>query len=54
MRRLKIVMRVLRYINHSTPPHLPSLSMQDSKLNAPADLAKGKVIVKDQLNVIQM
>jgi hypothetical protein len=49
VRRLAIAMRILGYIDHSTPPHLPSLSEQDSKLNAPADLAKGTVIVKDPL-----
>jgi hypothetical protein len=47
--RLPIAMRILGYINQSTPPHLPSLSEQDSKLNAPADLPKGTVIVKDPL-----
>ena len=49
VRRLPIGMRILGYINQSTPPHLPSLSEQDSKLNAPADLPKGTVIVKDPL-----
>jgi hypothetical protein len=49
VRLLPIAMRILGYINHSTPPHLPSLSEQDFKLNAPADLAKGTVIVQDLL-----
>jgi hypothetical protein len=49
VRRLPIAMRILGYINHSTPPHLPSPSEQDSELNAPADLPKGTVIVKDPL-----
>jgi hypothetical protein len=49
VRRLPIAMRILGYINHSTPLHIPSLSEQDPELNAPADLAKGTVIVKDPL-----
>ena len=49
VRRLTIAMRILGYINHSTPPHLPSLSEQDSELNTPVDLAKRTVIVKDPL-----
>jgi hypothetical protein len=43
VRRLPIAMRILGYINPSTPLHLPSLSEQDPELNAPADLAKGTV-----------
>jgi hypothetical protein len=49
VRRLPIAMRILGYINHSTPPHLPSPSEQDAELNAPADLPKGTVLVKDPL-----
>ena len=49
VRRLPIAMRILGYINHSTTPHLPSLSEQDTKLNAPAVLLKGTKFVKDPL-----
>ena len=49
VRRLPIAMRILGYINHSTPVHLPSASEHDSELNVPADLSKGTLRVKDPL-----
>jgi hypothetical protein len=49
VRRLPIAMRILGYINHSTPAHLPSASEHDSELNVPADLPKGTLRVKDPL-----
>ena len=49
VRLLPIAMRILGYINHSTPPHVPTPSEQDAKLNAPAALPKGTVLVKDAL-----
>ena len=49
VRRLPIAMRILGYINHSTPVHLPSASEHDSELNVPADLPKGTLRVKDPL-----
>ncbi|KAI2495724.1 hypothetical protein MHU86_18783 [Fragilaria crotonensis] len=49
VRRLPIAMRILGYINHSTPPHAPSPSEQDAELNAPVGLPKGTVLVKDPL-----
>ena len=52
--RPPIAMPILRYINQSTPPHLSSLLEQDCELNAPADLQKRTVILKDPLNMIQM
>ena len=54
VRRLPIAMCILGYINHSTPPHLPSPSEQDAELNAPADLPKGTVLVNSHFRVIQM
>jgi hypothetical protein len=49
VRRLPMAMRILRYINHSTPVHLLSASKHDSELNVPADLPKGTLRVKDPL-----
>jgi hypothetical protein len=49
VRRLPIAMRILGYINHSTPVHLPSASEHDSELNVPAGLPKGTLHVKDPL-----
>ncbi|KAI2491070.1 hypothetical protein MHU86_23514 [Fragilaria crotonensis] len=39
-RRLPSAMRILGYINHSTPANLPSDAEIDPKFNAPADLPK--------------
>jgi hypothetical protein len=49
IRRLPIAMRILGYINHSTPAHLPSDSEIDAEFNAPADLPKGTARVEDPL-----
>ncbi len=49
VRRLPDAMRILGYINHSTPVHPPSSSEHDSELNVPADLPKGTLRVKDPL-----
>ena len=49
MRRLPIAMRILGYINHSTPAHLPSDSEMDVEFNVPTNLPKGTVLVKDPL-----
>ena len=46
---LQIAMRILGYINHSTPAHLPSDSEIDAKIYAPADLPKGAVCIQDPL-----
>ena len=45
VRRLSIAMRILGYINHSTPAHLPSLSDLDTEFNAPTGLPKGTVVL---------
>ncbi len=51
VRRLPIAMHILGYINHSIPPDLPSLSEQDTKLNAPAVLPKGTLLVNNPLHL---
>jgi hypothetical protein len=38
-------MRILGYINHSTPAHLTSLSDLDTEFNAPTVLPKGTVVL---------
>lgn len=48
-RCLPVAMRILGYINHSTPAHLPSESELDIEFNAPTHLPKGTVLVKDPL-----
>jgi hypothetical protein len=45
VRRLPIAMRILGYINHSTPAHLPSLADLDTDFNAPTGLPKGTVVL---------
>jgi hypothetical protein len=42
-------MRILGYINHSTPANLPSDAKVDPKFNAPTDLPNDVHRVKDQL-----
>ena len=42
-------MRVLGYINHSTPAHLPADAKIDLNFNTPTDLLKGVACVKDSL-----
>jgi hypothetical protein len=49
LRRLPIAMRILGYVNHSTPPHLSSPSEHDMELNEHANLPKGTARVKDPL-----
>ena len=51
MRRLPIAMRILGYINHSTPAHLPSDSELAAEFNAPADLPKGTVCIRRPASV---
>ena len=48
-RRLPSAMRILGYINHSTPAHLPGEAEIDPVFNAPADLPKGVCHVHDPL-----
>jgi hypothetical protein len=49
VQRLSSAMRVLGYINHSTPAHLPSDAKIDLNFNTPTDLPKGVARVKDPL-----
>ncbi|KAI2503160.1 hypothetical protein MHU86_11263 [Fragilaria crotonensis] len=42
---LPIAIRILGYINHSTPAHLLSLSDLQTKFNEPTDLPKGTVVL---------
>jgi hypothetical protein len=42
-------MRILGYINHSTPTHLPADAEINLILNTPKDLPKGVAHVKDPL-----
>jgi hypothetical protein len=49
IRRLPIAMRILGYIHHSTPPHLPSGADVDSEFNSPVGLADDVVRVKDPI-----
>ena len=49
VRRLPSAMRILGYINHSTPTHLPTDSEIDLNFNAPTNLPKGVALVKDPL-----
>jgi hypothetical protein len=48
-RRLPSAMRILGYINHSTPANLPSDAAIDPKFNAPTDLPNDVHRVKDPL-----
>ncbi len=48
-RRLPNAMRILGYINHSTPANLPSDAEIDPKFNAPTDLPSDVHRVKDPL-----
>ena len=45
IRRLPIAMRIIGYINHSTPAHLPSDSKIDANFIAPADLPIGTACI---------
>jgi hypothetical protein len=49
VRRLPSAMRVLGYINHSIPAHLPVHAIIDLNFNTPTDLPKGVAHVKDPL-----
>ena len=49
MRSLLSAMRILGYINHSTPANLPSHAKMDPKFNAPTDLPSDVHRVKDPL-----
>ena len=49
VRRLPSAMRILGYINHSTPAHLPADAKIDLNFNTPTDLPKGVARVKDPL-----
>ena len=48
-RRLPSAMRVLGYINHSTPAHLPSGADVDSEFNSPVELADDVVRIKNPI-----
>ena len=48
--RLPIAMRILGYIHHSTPPHLPSGANVDSEFNAPVELPDDVVRVKNPIH----
>jgi hypothetical protein len=48
-RRLPTAMRILGYINHSTPAHLPTGADVDAVFNAPINLPEGVFLVKDPL-----
>ena len=49
VRCLPIAMRILGYINHSTPAHVPSLADLDTDFNAPTGLPKGTVVLNAPL-----
>lgn len=49
IRSLPMAMRILGYINHSTPAHLPSESEFDIEFNNPTNLPKDTVLVKNPL-----
>ena len=48
-RRLPSAMRILGYINHSTPAHLPSGADVDSEFNSPVELANDVVRIKNPI-----
>jgi hypothetical protein len=48
-----IAMRILGYINHSAPAHLPALSELDTEFNAPSGLPHGTVVVEAPLRRIK-
>jgi hypothetical protein len=48
-RRLPSAMRILGYINHSTPAHLPSGADVDSEFNSPVELADAVVRIKNPI-----
>ncbi|KAI2493153.1 hypothetical protein MHU86_21376 [Fragilaria crotonensis] len=50
MRRLPSAMRILGYINHSTPAHLPTSADVDSDFNSPEDLADDVVRIKNPIH----
>ena len=50
MRRLPSAMRILGYINHSTPAHLPTSADVDSEFNSPEDLADDVVRIKNPIH----
>jgi hypothetical protein len=47
--RLPSAMRILGYINHSTPTHLPSGADVDSEFNSPQELADAVVRIKNRI-----
>ena len=49
VRRLPIAMRILGYINHTTPAHTISQSECDPNFNCPSHLPKGTLLAKDPL-----
>lgn len=49
IRRLPIAMRILGYMNHSTPAHHPTGGALDPVFNMPANLPKDVVLMKDPL-----
>ncbi len=53
VRRQAIAMRILGYINHSAPAHLPALSELDTEFNAPSGLPLGTVVVEAPLRRIK-
>jgi hypothetical protein len=53
VRRQAIAMRILGYINHSAPAHLPALSELDTEFNAPSGLPHGTVVVDAPLRRIK-
>ena len=50
MHHLPSAMRILGYINHSTPAHLPSSADVDSKFNSPVQLADDVVRIKNPIH----
>jgi hypothetical protein len=46
-------MRILGYINHSAPAHLPALSELDTEFNAPSGLPHGTVVFEAPLRRIK-
>lgn len=50
MRRLPSAMRILGYINHSTPAHLPTSADVDSEFNSPEELADDVVRIKNPIH----
>jgi hypothetical protein len=53
VRRLPIAMRILGYINHSAPAHLPAISELDINFYAPSGLPHGTVVCDAPLRRIK-